>query len=224
MQLPSVVPPGSGKGLACIEIARLTGAACSGVELSERHVRRANELRDENPQLRVAFEEGSFTALPEPVLAQRFTHVFSQVSFCHAHDELPKIMDQIRAVLAPGGVAIINDYLGCNTGREVSAQTRKWVYERLNFGTLLGHKAWRRVVEESGFEVLHYENLDAHMEQSYADRESRALELNFIAADGVPQASKYAAQLVESGLLSTLFELGLAHNPKRRRSWSDLWP
>eukprot|EP01044_Picomonas_judraskeda_P025599 COSAG03_NODE_7478_length_911_cov_503.737685_1_plen_46_part_10 len=39
----------------------------------------------------------------------------------------------------------------------VSESTKRNVHDRLGFGELLGHIAWRRTAESSGFEILHYE-------------------------------------------------------------------
>ena len=56
---------------------------------------------------------------------------------------------------------VLCDYLG-NDAPYVSASGA-------NFPYLHGHQAWRKVSEEVGLILIHYENLDRHMAQAYAD-------------------------------------------------------
>ena len=45
----------------------------------------------------------------------------------------------------------------------MSDVTRAAVYDRLGFDVLLGHQDWRRVAENSGLVLEHYENLDGDL-------------------------------------------------------------
>ena len=75
----SVLDLGCGKGLASFQIARLTGAMCTGVDLDPRHIVIANKKAAANPDLRLHFSCDSFTKLPAAVLQRRYSHVISQV-------------------------------------------------------------------------------------------------------------------------------------------------
>jgi len=116
--------------------------------------------------------------------------VFSQVAFCHVHKLLPSILEQVKRVLAPGGVLIVNDYLGGDKG--VSDTTKEHVWKRLHFEYLHGHQAWRKITEDGGFVIQYYENLDRHMAQTYRDMAKKADKLGLKSTDGAPLAVNYS--------------------------------
>lgn len=192
-----VLDLGCGKGLSCSTIAKLTGASCVGVDLTPKHIERANELAATTAGIergQLTFIEGSFTELPSEALALGpFSHVFSQVAFCHVHAELPAILAQVKKALAPGGAAVINDMLGASAppASEGDVLDAAAVYRRLHFEVLHGHQAWRRIVEEAGFTLEHYENWDVHMLKSYEDRRDKADALGAEMADGTPLATNF---------------------------------
>jgi len=63
-----VLDLGSGKGLACAQIASLTGASCVGIDRSPENVARGMEIAHKFPDLNLSYHEGSFTELPEFLL------------------------------------------------------------------------------------------------------------------------------------------------------------
>jgi cyclopropane fatty-acyl-phospholipid synthase-like methyltransferase len=198
----TVLDLGCGKGQACRVIAERTGAACTGIDLGSENIKRANEVANEvwlTKDLRMKFFEGSFTDLPKEVASEKYSVVFSQVAFCHVHKLLPTILEQVKRVLAPGGVLIVNDYLGGDKG--VSETTKEHVWKRLHFEYLHGHRAWRKICEDSGFVVQYYENLDRHMAQTYRDMARKADKLGLKSTDGTPLAVNYSesVQAIEKG-------------------------
>jgi len=197
----TVLDLGCGKGQGLKLVAEATGAYCVGLDLGTVNIARANEVAGQMPHLKMKFYEGTYTDLPKEILAEKFNVIFSQVAFCHVHNELPHIFEQCKKVLAPGGVMIINDYLGCDFPGGASQYTRDNVWKRLHFEYLHGHRAWRRIAEEAGFEFQFYENLDEHMAHTYDDMQKKANELKLISADGVPLGDNYGAtaQMIRSG-------------------------
>merc|ERR1719450_1311036 len=195
----TVLDLGCGKGQACRFIAEYTGARVTGLDLGTTNIERACKVAASRPDLRMKFFEGSFTDLPSEVASQKYSVVFSQVAFCHVHKLLPVILDQVKRVLAPGGVLIVNDYLGSDKG--VSETTKEHVWKRLHFEYLHGHKAWRSITEESGFAIQHYENLDRHMAQTYRDMAKKADRLGLKSTDGAPLATNYTQSVhaIEKG-------------------------
>merc|ERR1719456_18018 len=117
-----VLDLGCGKGLACKEIAELTGAACTGVDLSPENIVRGNQIAKENPHLKLDFLVGSFTEIGEDLVKRGYTHVFSQVAFCHVHSMLPLTLSEVKKILDTGAVAVVNDYMGSD--KEQSQMTR----------------------------------------------------------------------------------------------------
>merc|ERR1719399_1746658 len=186
----TVLDLGCGKGQACRVIAEYTGAAVTGVDLGTTNIQRACEVAASRPDLRMKFFEGSFTDLPSKVASEKYSVVFSQVAFCHVHKLLPDILEQVKRVLAPGGMLIVNDYLGGDNG--VSDTTKEHVWKRLHFEYLHGHLAWRKIAEECGLELLHYENLDRHMAQTYRDMAVKAAKVGLKSTDGTALAVNYS--------------------------------
>merc|ERR1719359_1750679 len=195
----TVLDLGCGKGQACRVIAERTGAAVTGVDLGTTNIQRANEVAASRPDLRMKFFEGSFTDLPSQVASEKYSVVFSQVAFCHVHKLLPTILEQVKRVLAPGGVLIVNDYLGGDNG--VSDTTKEHVWKRLHFEYLHGHRAWRKITEDGGFAIQYYENLDRHMAQTYRDMAMKADRLGLKSTDGAPLGKNYSESVnaIEKG-------------------------
>jgi len=211
-----VLDLGCGKGVACKEIAELTGATCLGMDLSETNVDRCKELAKEHSNLKMEFCVGSFTELPAALLNRKYTHIFAQLAFCHVHKLLPQTMKEVQKVLAPGGVCIIMDYIG--TEDPVIEDTRENVHKRLHFEMLHGHRSWRKIVEDHGFNILFYENLDRHMLQSYTDLAAEASKYDFKSADGEPIVKNYlkTVEVCSKGQIGmNLALLSLSHPPAR---------
>lgn len=196
-----VLDLGCGKGQSVKLIAQHTGATCVGLDLGTENIRRANEVASQMPELNMKFYEGSFTALPDEIMSEKFDVIFSQVAFCHVHKMLPSILEEAKKVLASGGVMIINDYLGCDLPAGASQNTKDQVWKRLHFEYLHGHKAWRHIAEDAGLDIVFYENLDEHMAHTYDDMEKTARQHGFKSADGEQLADNYreSAKAIRSG-------------------------
>lgn len=209
----SVLDLGSGKGLACVDVATFTDASCLGVDLTPSNVERANALAAVHSWVSVSFVEGSFTSLPEAVLAQApFDFVWAQVSLCHAHPFLDQIFEQVKLVLAPGGRFVVNDFLGGEAAP--SAATRDHVYKRLHLESLRGPRAWRAAADGAGLSLLKYEQLDRHLAHAYGEMERLARQAGITSADGTLLADNYkesvaATRRGDIGMNLALYELRL---------------
>jgi len=180
-----VLDLGCGKGQSLRVIQSYTGAKCVGIDISTTNIVRANEwVKEKGLESELSFFEGSFTELPKEILDRKFSVIFSQVAFCHVHTELPAIFKELQKVLAPGGVVVINDYLGCDLPSGASQTTKDHVWKRLHFEYLHGHVAWRKIADEAGLVIDFYENLDKHMVQTYLDMANTAEEHGIKSADG----------------------------------------
>jgi len=194
----TVIDLGCGKGHGPVQIAKQTGATVVGLDLGTENIKRANEFAAQHPELKLTYSEGSFTAIPKEI-RKKYSVVFAQLALCHVHAELPAILEEVKAVMAPGARFVIMDYLGCD-GKQSEA-TKENVLKRLHFDMLHGHKAWRRICEDAGFHIQYYENLDAHMAQSYKDLAEGAYEHGFLSADGAKLGDNYTetVKAVEAG-------------------------
>jgi SAM-dependent methyltransferase len=188
----TVLDLGCGKGQALTLLCEATGAKGVGIDLSTTNIVRANELCKENPHLDMKYYEGSFTDLSS-IYGQKFSVVFIQVAWCHCHNDLAQLVKEAMKVMAPNGCMVVNDYLGCDHPEGASEFTKEQCWKRLHFEYLHGHKAWRKIIEECGLEVIFYENLDTHMAQTYDDMQQTADRLKIKSADGAMLADNYGA-------------------------------
>ena len=181
--------------------------------LHRSNVERANALAAVHSWVSVSFVEGSFTSLPEAVLAQApFDFVWAQVSLCHAHPFLDQIFEQVKLVLAPGGRFVVNDFLGGEAAP--SAATRDHVYKRLHLESLRGPRAWRAAADGAGLSLLKYEQLDRHLAHAYGEMERLARQAGITSADGTLLADNYkesvaATRRGDIGMNLALYELRL---------------
>jgi len=209
----TVLDLGCGKGQALTFLCEHTGASGVGVDLGTVNIKRANELCKENPKLNMKYYEGSFTELPAEVAAMKFSVIFVQVAWCHCHTELDKCLEVAKKVMAPDGIMIVNDYLGCDYPEGASEFTKEQCWKRLHFEYLHGHKAWRKIVEQAGLDIVFYENLDEHMALTYDDMQKSAAKFKFVSADGANLADNYGAtakaiRAGEVGMNLALLKLG----------------
>jgi len=186
-----VLDLGCGKGQGLKLVCQATGCTGVGLDVGTVNIDRANQVAAEMPDVKMSFFEGTYTDLPQGILSQKFDVIFSQVAFCHVHNELAHILEQCKKVLAPGGIMVINDYLGCDMPGGASQKTKDNVWKRLHFEYLHGHVAWRNICQESGFEFQYYENLDAHMAHTYDDMQKKANSMGLKSADGAPLGDNY---------------------------------
>ena len=115
----------------------------------------------------------------------------AQESLVYVHEKLPLALDQIaKALVKPGGLALINDYLGADG--EVTPETKKAVHDRLGFDVVHGHKAWRSIVDQSALTLRSYESIDQHMQLAYEQLAEAAAAHDFKSADGTALAENYA--------------------------------
>ncbi len=102
-------------------------------------------MSTKHPNLKLSFYVGSFLELPKEVLSnpQKFTHVFSQAALCHAHNDLSAIFKGLHGILDDkSGVLILND---CVSDEVAGEMTKKYVYERMKFDTLISSETYRKV-------------------------------------------------------------------------------
>ena len=192
-----VLDLGSGKGLACKVIAETTGASCTGLDLTTANVERSKSIARDHPNLKLSYFEGSFTKFPEEVLEDGpYDVIFSQIAFCHAHNALPVILQQVlRALKDETGRFVVNDYLGGD--KEPGPDTYEHIYKRLKFSKLHGHWSWRNIADgifDGGarLELMVYENLNAHMLHFYQELMKDAAAHNeFESGDGSILTTNY---------------------------------
>ncbi len=196
-QASRVVDLGCGYGKPICRVAKQTSAQVCGVDLSAMHIEKAVALAKKMELKNAKFVKGSFTDLPKEVLDQTFTHVWSQVAWCHVHEQLDKILEQAAKCLPKGGKLIVNDFLG--TDGEVKEETKEHVYKRLKFTQLAGHQKWRKAVESAGFKIETYEDLDRHIGFGYEQLAATANKYGFKSADGTPLGTNYEQSAKAAG-------------------------
>mmetsp|Transcript_24898 Transcript_24898/g.40005 ORF Transcript_24898/g.40005 Transcript_24898/m.40005 type:complete len:222 (+) Transcript_24898:307-972(+) len=187
-----VLDLGSGYGKPGCDVATKSQAEVWGVDLSGRQVDAANARAKSMGLDNLAhFVKGSFTDLPKEISEQEgtFTHVWAQVSWCHAHGVVDEILKEASKSLKKGGKLVVNDFLG--TDEKVLDKTKEHVWKRLHFDALLGPNAWKKKVEEAGFEIKQYVDLTKHLQHGYALLAEAADKHKFKSEDGALLADNY---------------------------------
>ena len=169
-----VLDLGCGNGTASVWLCNRLGCRVMGVDLSGVRITNAKADLDKHPgevRARVDFEKASATELPFD--DGSFTHVWSQAAIYHIHDK-EKALTEAYRVLAQGGVFVFDDLI--KPKAEISAATKKYVYDRLIFDTDFTFETYQDSLKKAGFQVVHAEDLSDHLKMSYQCLARMALE------------------------------------------------
>jgi len=204
----TVLDMGCGYGKPLMDLVEYSKPQLAvGLDIATNHIKAARARAEKYFPLEVKsnklrFVEGSYLELDKNWLNKNnidnkgFSHVVSNVAFCHLHTKLPEILANAFRALQPGGVLTAVDYLGKNQDTnspnyKISDLTLEHVYKRLTFSKLVGHDEYKRLLIEAGFVIEHYEVLDEHICYGYALLEAAARQGNFKSADGSLLADNY---------------------------------
>lgn len=157
-----VLDVGCGCGNFLFYIAKRYGCACVGVDLSQEHIRFAQEMLTSEGIGNIEFRHGSATQLP--CVAESFTHVVSQDALYLVPDK-PRSHAEVHRVLQPGGIFAFCDFL--QPTKKISESTRKLVYDRLRFHDGYSIEEYQRALERVGFEILLSRDLHSHFLRTY---------------------------------------------------------
>lgn len=161
----NVLDLGCGNGNTSIWLAQEAKCRVTGVDLSGVRVDNAIKLASQaasSARSRLTFQKASATDLPfEP---GSFTHVWSQATVYHVPDKL-KVLSEVRRVLAKGGTFILDDLI--KPKQDVSAQAKKYVYDRLLFDTPFSFSSYQDGLKAQGFDITYAEDMSGYLATSY---------------------------------------------------------
>ena len=178
------------------------GATCVGLDPCHDYIKNANQLKAASPELNLEFHHGRHLSgfaqccLPDELSdaadggPRKYTHVFSQQALWSCHEHLALVLHTVAGSLCPGGLLVLNDCVGCDME---ASEDQAPADNDSELRVLLGHKSWRKTVDEAGFTILYYENLDSHVDQSHEDWLDMAQETSSVMAQEM--AHQYAASL-----------------------------
>lgn len=161
----NVIDVGCGNGTIAIWLSQATGCTAKGIDLSGVRIQNAQEKLSQLPaelQARMAFEKASATELPYADGA--FTHVWSQASIYHVHEQERALRECYR-VLEDGGIFVFDDLFKPKT--EISPHAQKYVYERLFFDTPYDFEGYKTILQTIGFKLIEAIDLTPHLGTSY---------------------------------------------------------
>jgi ubiquinone/menaquinone biosynthesis C-methylase UbiE len=161
----SVLDVGCGCGNLVTYLAQRHGCRAEGVDLSKERVEFARHrvaATGEDYQDRVAFRHGSATELPYP--SGTFSHVVSQDALFLVPDK-PRSHAETLRVLRPGGIFACTDFL--QPMEDISELARTHVYDRVRWGGGYSLAGYQDALATAGFEVVHAEDLEHHIRQTY---------------------------------------------------------
>ncbi len=195
-----VLDLGCGNGNTSIWLAQEWGCQVTGIDLSG--VRIDNARADlsgqaESIRERVRFEKCSATDLPFE--DGSFSHVWSQATIYHVPDKDTTLKEAHRT-LKPGGLMVFDDLI--KPKPDISADARKYVYDRLLFDTDYSFQGYQEALEKTGFQVEDARDLSSHLRRSYQHLHMMASQKKDLNPEAlVPLASAYTQMVaaIEAG-------------------------
>lgn len=167
-----VLDLGCGCGKALLDLAE---ADClqegDGVDLTEGLVERARTAAAEAhiPE-RIEFHVGGFEEVTSILHARRgtFTHVFSQVSLCYAHDRFREVLEGAAEMLQPEGKLVLCDLVGSEKPPSIVCELRVLRRLCLEKVMLLPKSRYTAAIERDGRFVVDYQaDLTEHLAYAY---------------------------------------------------------
>lgn len=162
-----ILDAGCGNGNTSIWIAHeYPDSNIIGIDLSATRIANANQLlakQSDDVQKRVKFVKGSLTTLPFE--DNFFTHIISQATLYHVNHRIEALRELYR-VLKPGGSFILDDLLKPHSN--ISADSKKFVYDRLLFDTDFNFLSYQEALNRIGFHVMYAEDISEHLAKSYS--------------------------------------------------------
>lgn len=159
-----VLDVGCGNGEVTIQLAKKFNCKIIGIDLSGVRIENANKKLKENSDVPpfVKFKKASATSLPFP--NEFFSHVWSQATIYHVHDKEKALLEIFR-VLKKGGTFVFDDLT--KPKKEISEDSKKYVYERLLFDTPFSFESYKEKLKEMGFKIIESRDLSNHLKISY---------------------------------------------------------
>jgi len=157
-----VLDMGCGIGGSSIYMARELGCDCTGITLSERQVKKANELAlkhglsdhcrfEAKDFTNTGYEDGSFDI------------IWAIESVCHANDKADFIREAYR-LLRPGGKLVMADFFQSRSDLVLKDQ---YIIDQWAKGWAIPFyetaKSFKRKSKEAGFLINYYENASEHI-------------------------------------------------------------
>ena len=185
-----VLDLGCGNGNTSIWLAQEWGCRVTGIDLSGVRIDNARSDLSKQPEAlrqRVRFEKCSATDLP--FADGSFSHVWSQATIYHVPDKDTTLKEAHR-VLKPGGLMVFDDLI--KPKPDISADARKYVYDRLLFDTDYSFQGYQDALAKSGFQVEDARDLSSHLLRSYQHLHMMATEKKDLNPEAlVPLAEAY---------------------------------
>ena len=160
-----VLDLGCGNGTTSLRLHERFDCDVVGIDLSGVRIDNARKSLAEQStdiQRRVSFEKASATYLPFEDGA--FTHVWSQATLYHVHEQEAALREAHR-VLQDKGTFIFDDLT--KPQPHISESAKKHVYERLLFDTEYSFDTYQKALERTGFTVKDARDLSDHLKMSY---------------------------------------------------------
>lgn len=159
-----ILDVGCGNGEGPIQLARHFRCKVVGIDLSGVRIKNANDKLKENPNLSNLLEFKKASAINLPFTKESFSHVWSQATIYHVHDK-NKALLEIYRVLKNGGIFVFDDLT--KPKKEISRDSKKYVYERLLFDTPFSFKTYSEKLREIGFKIIESRDISNHLKKSY---------------------------------------------------------
>ncbi|GAA3122052.1 methyltransferase domain-containing protein [Streptosporangium carneum] len=156
-----VLDLGCGIGAPAFRLAQVTGAEVLGVSIDRGQIDEANRrARALGVEKRVSFELAD--ALELPYADDSFDAAWAIESLIHM--DRPPALRELGRVVRPGGRIVISDLLE----REPLSDGQRDLLESMALSPVLTLDAYRKLVEESGLEVVELTDVSEHTHRTHA--------------------------------------------------------
>lgn len=157
-----VLDVGCGYGAVALDLAATHHREVLGLNISDKELEvAAQRAREHSLDDRATFRWGDFHDLP--VDTDAVDVVWSQEAFLHGVDK-PRILEECRRVLRPGGQLVISDLL---VDGSVPDSERETIYARVHSPEMWDHQQYVAALGEAGFDVACAEDWSDNVAPTY---------------------------------------------------------
>lgn len=169
-----VLDIGCGNGMTSIYLANKFGCEVVGVDPTYTNIEEANRA-NKNENVRFICDVVKENQFEE----NTFTHIWSNAAICHISKvDRIALFKTLSKIIQPKGILVFDDAFTPDRSK-INAKSEIHFYRRLHYDDLFDEKEYRAMLQSSGFEVNHFEDISNHFVKSYEVLSEKAAALGY---------------------------------------------